>query len=136
MIRKILPAEAVLALPVFQELHKTSPLTQNAEVLAAYLAELSAKSYALVGSFERGRQEAVAIAVYRVADVCAGGQPLYLDQFGLLPEVRGRGHASALLQWLDAESVRLGCGEMRLDSQAIEARWFFPTHSPRCHGYC
>lgn len=136
MIRKILPTEAMLALPVFQELHPTSPLTQNVEILEAYLTEMSAKSYALVGSFEQGRREAVAIAGYRVIDVFSCGKRLYLDQFGLLPEVRGHGHASALLQWLDAESMRLGCGEMRLDSQAIETHWFSPANSPECHGYC
>lgn len=136
MIRKIFPSESVLALPVFQELRPDSPLTQNVEVLEAYLTEMSAKSYALVGSFEQGHQEAVAVAGYRVVDVFSCGKRLYLDDFGLLPEVRGRGHARALLRWLDTEAVQLGCGEMRLDSQAIETRWFLPIGLPECHGYC
>ncbi|GAA5511927.1 hypothetical protein Dcar01_00641 [Deinococcus carri] len=119
-----IPAEAAaLALPALHELRSGVPATANAEALAAYLRSVGAEGYRLVGAFEPDRSEAVAVAGYRTFTMLAFGRALYVDDLSTLPEARGRGHARALLRWLEAEARRLGCDSFHLDSGVGESRW-------------
>lgn len=74
------------------------------------------EGYRLVGAFEEGGSEAVAIAGFRAGHSIAWGYYLYVDDLSTLPEARRRGHGRALLEWLLAEGGRLGCAQLHLDS--------------------
>lgn len=122
-IRSIAPAEAALALAALHELRPNSPATANALALKDYLEQVVGEHYRLVGSFEEGRADAVAVAGYRLMTMLAFGKMMYIDDLSTAPEMRGRGHANALLQWLDAEALRLGCTQIHLDSGVGEHRF-------------
>jgi GNAT superfamily N-acetyltransferase len=72
--------------------------------------------YRLVGAFEDGESEAVAVAGFRVSHNLAWGHFLYVDDLSTLPQARRRGHGRALLDWLLEEGRRLGCEQLHLDS--------------------
>ncbi|BDP42317.1 N-acetyltransferase GCN5 [Deinococcus aetherius] len=122
-LRPLAPADAALALPALRELRPHAPATAGVSELAAYLHSVEAKGYRLVGVFESGRTEAAAVAGYRVYTMLAFGRALYVDDLSTLPDARGRGHARALLAWLEAEARRLGCDSLQLDSGVGERRW-------------
>ncbi|MBE1469359.1 GNAT family N-acetyltransferase [Kibdelosporangium phytohabitans] len=58
----------------------------------------------------------VSAAGFRLVTSLAWGQHIYIDDLCTLPAARGQGHASALLEWVDAEALRLGLTEVHLDS--------------------
>lgn len=72
--------------------------------------------YRLVGAFVSDREQAVAVAGFRVGDSLAWGHYLYVDDLSTAPDARRRGHAGVLLDWLAQEGRRLGCGQLHLDS--------------------
>jgi len=72
--------------------------------------------YRLVGAFAPGREQAVAVAGFRVGDSLAWGHHLYVDDLSTAPDVRRQGHGGALLDWLVEEGRRLGCAQLHLDS--------------------
>lgn len=74
------------------------------------------EGYRLLGAFEEGEREAVAVAGFRAAHGLAWGHYLYVDDLSTLPQARRRGHARALLDWLAVEALRLGCDQLHLDS--------------------
>jgi GNAT superfamily N-acetyltransferase len=74
------------------------------------------EGYRLVGAFEEGGSEAVAVAGFRTAHNIAWGHYLYVDDLSTLPEARRRGHARGLLEWLLKEARRLECDQLHLDS--------------------
>lgn len=123
MIRRIAPGDAALAFAALRELRPTSPFMASLHTFQAFLEEAGRESYALVGSFEEGRREAVAVAGYRVMTMLYVGRLLYVDDLSTLPEFRGRGHAGALLHWLEDEAIRLGAAELHLDSGTGPARF-------------
>jgi GNAT superfamily N-acetyltransferase len=92
------------------------PAYGDARALVARADAQRPDGYRLVGSFEPGEEEAAAVAGFRVAQNLAWGRHLYVDDLITRADRRGRGHAWALMQWLDAEARRLGCGELHLDS--------------------
>lgn len=122
-VRPIPAGEAALALPALRELRPHAAATADAIALVAYLGSVEAEGYRLVGAFEPGRTEAAAVAGYRTFTMLAFGRTLYVDDLSTLPGARGRGHAGALLAWLEAEARRLGCGGLHLDSGVGESRW-------------
>ena len=91
--------------------------------------------YRLIGSFENGEGEASAAAGFRVVDMLAWGDALYVDDLVTLPERRGRGHADALFAWLEEEADRLGCEQFHLDSglgpDRADAHRFYFRHGLR-----
>jgi GNAT superfamily N-acetyltransferase len=73
-------------------------------------------SYRLIGAFLADREQALAVAGFRVGDSLAWGHHLYVDDLSTAPDARRQGHAGALLDWLVDEGRRLGCGQLHLDS--------------------
>lgn len=121
-LRPIPPAQAELALPALRALRPDSPHTVSPDALRAFLTTTQAEGYALVGALEPGREEAAAVAGYRVMHLLWAGRTLYVDDLSTLPEARGRGHARALLHWLEARARDLHCAELHLDSGVGEKR--------------
>jgi GNAT superfamily N-acetyltransferase len=74
------------------------------------------EGYRLVGVFEDGEPDAVAVAGFRVGHMLAWGRFLYVDDLSTLPAARRRGYGRALLEWLEEEARRLGCEQLHLDS--------------------
>jgi GNAT superfamily N-acetyltransferase len=72
--------------------------------------------YRLIGALLPGREQAVAVAGFRVGDSLAWGHHLYVDDLSTEHDARRQGHAGALLDWLVQEARRLGCGQLHLDS--------------------
>jgi GNAT superfamily N-acetyltransferase len=77
---------------------------------------LRPQGYRLLGAFEEGEADAVAVAGFRTGHSLAWGRYLYLDELSTLPQARRRGHGRALLDWLLEEGRRLGCEQLHLDS--------------------
>ncbi|THF87889.1 GNAT family N-acetyltransferase [Deinococcus sp. KSM4-11] len=115
-LRPVAIADAALALPALRALRPHSPATASAEGLQTHLRAVEPEGYRLTGAFEAGRPEAAAIAGYRVITNLWEGRTLYLDDLSTVPDARGRGHAGALLDWLDVEARRLDCVALHLDS--------------------
>ncbi|UQN05671.1 GNAT family N-acetyltransferase [Deinococcus sp. QL22] len=115
-IRPMTAAEAQLALPALRELRPHASALASAETFAAHLGTAAPEHYRLAGAFESGREEAAAVAGYRIMTTLAFGRMLYLDDLSTLPAARGRGHALALLRWLESEARRLDCKALHLDS--------------------
>ena len=68
-----------------------------------------------------------AFAGWRVQEMLAHGRFLYVDDLVTDTRVRSAGHGKALLDWLKAQAVRLGCDNLQLDSgtQRIDAHAFY-----------
>lgn len=74
------------------------------------------EGYRLVGSFEEGVNEPVAVAGFRTVHNLAWGYFLYVDDLVTREAFRGRGHAGGLLQWIYEQAQQLGCQQVHLDS--------------------
>jgi GNAT superfamily N-acetyltransferase len=72
--------------------------------------------YRLLGAFLPDRAQATAAAGFRTGENLAWGHHLYIDDLSTAPDMRRRGHAGALLDWLVEEGRRLGCAQLHLDS--------------------
>jgi GNAT superfamily N-acetyltransferase len=57
-----------------------------------------------------------AAAGFRTADFLAWGKVLYIDDLTTVPQARGRGHASRLLEWLIDFARAQQCDAVHLDS--------------------
>jgi GNAT superfamily N-acetyltransferase len=88
--------------------------------------------YRLVGAFVSDREQAIAVADFRVGDSLAWGHYLYVDDLSSTHDVRRQGHAGALLDWLAQEGRKLGCGQLHLDSgtgaERFDAHRLYHSH--------
>ena len=68
-----------------------------------------------------------AFAGWRVQDMLAHGRFLYVDDLVTDSQARSAGHGKALLDWLKDQALRLGCGNLQLDSgtQRVDAHAFY-----------
>jgi len=114
MIREVVPPDTGLAFRAMQALR---PALSDADAFVRVVDEVQRpEGYRLVGAFEDGGSEAVAVAGVRTGHSLAWGNYLYVDDLSTLPEARRRGHGRALLDWLLEEGRRLGCDQLHLDS--------------------
>jgi GNAT superfamily N-acetyltransferase len=113
-VREMLPPETGLAHRALQALRPDCGGPQ--EFVNRTDGELRVNGFRLVGSFEAGADEAVAVAGFRIGQSLAWGRHLYVDDLVTLPQHRRRGHARRLLDWLTAEGERQGCTQLHLDS--------------------
>jgi GNAT superfamily N-acetyltransferase len=118
MIREVQPGEAAL---VAEVLHELRPHRRVDEIPALVDAQ-RAEGYRVVGSFVG--DVVVAAAGFRLSTNLALGRAIYIDDLVTLPLAHGAGHARALLEWVAAEAVRLGCSHVHLDS----ATYRHPAH--------
>ena len=120
-IRVIEEGETALAAAALLELRPhhgdTAALTRAADALRA-------TGYELVGSFDDGDRDpdAAAVAGFRVTETLVTARRIYVDDLVTRETARGRGHATALLAWLDDEARRRGCTQLYLDSGVIPER--------------
>jgi len=113
-IRELPPAETRLGHDAMRELR---PAFQDEGTFVAYVEDvLRPGGYRLLGAFVPGREQAVAVAGFRVGNSLAWGHHVYIDDICTVPDARRHRHASALLDWLVQEGRRLGCTQLHLDS--------------------
>jgi GNAT superfamily N-acetyltransferase len=118
--RELGPGETALAARTLLELR---PALGSPEALVRQVDERQRPAgYRLVGSFEPGSQDAVAVAGFRVNEFLAWGRHLYVDDLVTAAAWRGRGHADRLFAWLEEEARREGCAQLHLDSGLGEDR--------------
>lgn len=103
-------ADLVAAHPVIQELR---PHLDLAAFLSAF-ARQRPQGYHIHFVEEDGVVRAV--AGWRIMDRLSWGRHFYVDDLVSRAADRGRGHGSALMDWLIDEARRQGCAELHLDS--------------------
>jgi GNAT superfamily N-acetyltransferase len=91
-------------------------LTSDREFAEHVDGVLRPTGYRLIGAVLSGREQAVAVAGFRIGDSLAWGRYLYVDDLSTALEARRQGHAGALLDWLMKEGRALGCDQLHLDS--------------------
>ncbi|WP_420147927.1 GNAT family N-acetyltransferase [Spirosoma sp.] len=64
-----------------------------------------------------------AVIGYRFMNLLYSGKTLYIDDLSTLPEARGKGYASALLDFVIEEARKAGCQCVSLDSGQNPARY-------------
>lgn len=113
-VREIGVRETHLAYPALYELR---PHLTSLESFVAKVNQLQRpEGYRLVGTFEDGIEEAVAVAGFRTGHNLAWGHFLYVDDLSTREAFRQRGHAAHIFRWLEREARRLGCDQFHLDS--------------------
>jgi GNAT superfamily N-acetyltransferase len=119
-------------LPVLAELR---PHHQDADAFIAQILRQQAAGYQLITV--ESEDAVVAAAGYRLLENLAWGRFLYLDDLVTLPANRGRGFASALMDWLLVEARRLGCAELHLDSgvHRFDAHALYHRHRLRIRSH-
>lgn len=132
IVRELRPGEEHRAAGALRVLRPR--FADDAAVVDAVVAQRAA-GYRLLGSFpvggaEETRGPAVAVAGFREVLSLSWGRTVYVDDLVTTPDHRGAGHATALLEALDALARAAGCAELHLDSgvgadrQAAHRRYF------------
>jgi GNAT superfamily N-acetyltransferase len=115
------------------------PRLESAERLTSQIDAQRAMGYRVVASFEDGDDDAAAVAGFRIAHNLAWGRFLYVDDLVTRAALRGRGHADAVMAWVEREARRQGCGELHLDSgvgaDRADAHRFYFRHRMRIASY-
>jgi GNAT superfamily N-acetyltransferase len=70
-----------------------------------------------------GETDAIAVAGYRIMHLLYSGRTLYIDDLSTLPAARGKGCASALLDFIIDQARQAGCQCVSLDSGQNPARY-------------
>jgi GNAT superfamily N-acetyltransferase len=111
--REILRGESHLAAAALLELR---PKYETAERIVERIDEHRASGYRVAASFEPSEPEAAAVAGFRIGTNLAWGHHVYVDDLVTREALRGRGHADAVLAWVEAEARAAGCAQLHLDS--------------------
>jgi GNAT superfamily N-acetyltransferase len=134
VVREIFEGESALAAAALLELR---PHHGTVEALAARIDAQRADGYRIVASLDEG--EAAAVAGFRIGENAAWGRFLYVDDLVTRGDRRGRGHADAVMAWVEDEAVRAGCDELHLDSgvgpEREDAHRFYFRHGMRITSY-
>jgi GNAT superfamily N-acetyltransferase len=134
VVRELLAGESEIAAAALLELR---PHHGTVEALAARIDGQRAAGYRVAASLEDGA--AAAVAGFRIAENLAWGRFLYVDDLVTRTAMRGRGHADAVMAWVEAEAVRAGCEELHLDSgvgpDREDAHRFYFRHRMRITSY-
>lgn len=97
-------------------------LTPN-EALDRIRFQRDHEGYTLVFVDPANEAEAPAVAGYRIMHLLVSGRTLYIDDLSTLPTARGKGYASALLDFIIDQARQAGCQCVSLDSGQNPARY-------------
>jgi len=115
------------------------PRLESVERITSQIDAQRSTGYRVAASFEDGDEDAAAVAGFRVSHNLAWGRFLYVDDLVTRGELRGRGHADAVMAWVEREARRQGCGELHLDSgvgpEREDAHRFYFRHGMRIASY-
>ena len=94
------------------------------------------QGYRLLGIFEEGKHSAVAVCGFRQATNLVNGVHIHIDDMVVIPNSRGRGHASSLLQEVSREQgISHIYVESNIGSERTDARRFYFRHGFDIVGY-
>ena len=111
--RELGPGESHLAATALLELR---PRYGSAEAIVARIDEQRADGYRLAASFEPGDEQAAAVAGFRIGTNLAWGHHVYVDDLVTRKDLRGRGHADAVMAVVEEIARGARCGQLHLDS--------------------
>jgi GNAT superfamily N-acetyltransferase len=115
------------------------PRLESVERITSQIDAQRSTGYRVVASFEDGDADAAAVAGFRISHNLAWGRFLYVDDLVTREALRGRGHADAVMEWVEREARRQGCGELHLDSgvgpERQDAHRFYFRHGMRIASY-
>jgi GNAT superfamily N-acetyltransferase len=115
------------------------PRFETPERITSQIDAQRAAGYRVVASFEDDDEDAAAVAGFRIVDNLAWGRFAYVDDLVTRAALRGRGHADAVMAWVEREALRQGCGELHLDSgvgpDRADAHRFYFRHGMRIASY-
>jgi GNAT superfamily N-acetyltransferase len=128
-VRELPAGESHRAAAALRELR---PQLGSPEALVARVDAQRVAGYRIVASFEPGDEEAAAVAGFRVGESLAWGRFAYVDDLVTRAALRGRGHADAVMAWVEDEARRQGCAQLHLDSgvgpDRVDAHRFYFRH--------
>lgn len=135
IVREIGPEETGSAYTTFHELRPH--LTSREAMIEQINRQQRPEGYRLLGSFEDGMEEPVALAGFRLLHMLAWGRVLYVDDLITQADFRSHGHADRLMKWLLAEAQRLECDQFHLDSgpQRLVAHRFYFNQGLHINAY-
>jgi GNAT superfamily N-acetyltransferase len=84
------------------------------EAFLAQVLRQQAQGYRILALRENGM--VCSAAGFRLCEFLAWGRVLYIDDLSTLPELRGKGHAGQLLDWLIAHAEQQHCAAVHLDT--------------------
>jgi len=90
------------------------PHLESKDAFIAQVLRQQAQSYSIVAIDSDGMVPSA--AGFRFAEFLAWGKALYVDDLTTLPEFRGRGYGSQLMDWLIDHARSEGCDSLHLDS--------------------
>jgi GNAT superfamily N-acetyltransferase len=91
------------------------------ETFADTILGMISRGYNLIYIEENGK--AVCASGFRFTEHLAWGKPVYIDDLSTLPEARGKGYASALLDYIFQLAKEEGYDQVHLDSGCNESRY-------------
>lgn len=135
-VRELPAGESHLAAAALLELR---PQWGTADALTARIDAQRAGGYRLAASFADGEREAAAVAGFRIGESLHMGRHCYVDDLVTRSASRGRGHADAVMAWVQAEARARGCAWLHLDSgvgpEREDAHRFYFRHGMRIASY-
>lgn len=111
------PDELLQVLPVVRALRPNV----NEENIRSLIGGMMQLGYHLIYTEEDG--VATAFCGYRYSEHLAWGRVIYVDDLGTLPNYRGKGYASALLERVFETARKQGLDGVHLDSGSVPARY-------------
>ncbi len=87
----------------------------------ALIKDMQSRGYRLIFIEEDGK--AIAASGFRFAEHLHWGKLIYIDDLSTLPEARGKGFATALLNHISEIALKNDCGQVHLDSGANPGRY-------------
>ncbi|SMF18258.1 Acetyltransferase (GNAT) family protein [Azospirillum oryzae] len=112
-IIEIIEGHTASAVPALQVLW---PKYDAAEMTRIIDTVLRPNGYRLVGILPEAGGPAACVMGFRLQYSLWLGKSFYIVDMATLPDQRGRGYASLILDWAKAEAERLGCAALHLDS--------------------
>jgi GNAT superfamily N-acetyltransferase len=124
-VRELRGPDVTLAYAAMFELRGQSLALATAETFVSWIsAHAGSEGFRLAGAFLPGQTEAAAVIGFRLLTTLHGSRTLYVDDLSTRSRARGRGLATSLLAWAEAEARRLNCSHLHLDSGVQR----FPAH--------
>lgn len=128
-VRELAAGESQLAASALLGLR---PHLETPEAIAAQVDAQRADGYRVAASFEAGDEQAAAVAGFRVSTSLSWGRHVYVDDLVTREALRGRGHADAVMAWVEELARSEGCGQLHLDSgvgpERADAHRFYFRH--------
>lgn len=114
ILREIPPAQTASA---FAALSVLRPLLTDINSFVDQINRIQRpQGYRLLGVFEEGKANAVAVCGFREETNLASGRHLHIDDLVTVPQSRGRGYASQLLAEVEKTARASGIGQLHIDS--------------------